>query len=129
MLTCFFCCWLFIDVAFDEALGLLDRLKNKGSIQDAAFIQYTLYVILCKFIHITSSTGINKAITHKSDCLPCVCFFLLFFPLAVMDPRPLQHLKWSSLWKTSTAGSYYYCYQEFHLICCRGRRSASEKYR
>ena len=28
-------------------------------------------------------------------------------------------LRWSSLWQTSTAGSYYYCYKEFHLICCR----------
>ena len=24
------------------------------------------------------------------------------------------------------AGSYYYCYKEFHLICVRGCRSASE---
>ena len=25
----------------------------------------------------------------------------------------------SSLWQKSTAGSYYYCYEEFHLICGR----------
>ena len=47
----------------------------------------------CKFIHIASSTDINKAITHENNCLPYVCFVLLFLPLAMVELGPLHHLK------------------------------------
>ena len=62
--------------------------------KEAAFRQYTLsrcYVF--KFFHIATGPGINKAITHENDCLPYMCFVLLFLPLALVDLGPLQHLK------------------------------------
>ena len=48
-----------------------------------------IYCLRCytyKFIHIASSAGINKAITCENDCLPYVCFVLLFLLLTFADP-------------------------------------------
>ena len=74
----------------------------------------------CKFSHIASSVGINKAITR--DCLSYACFVLLFLSFALVDLGQLQHLKcWSSLWQKPIAGSYYNCYKELYV--------ASEKHR
>ena len=46
-----------------------------------------------KLIHIASSTDINNDITHENNCLPYVCFVLLFLPLAMVELGPLHHLK------------------------------------
>ena len=75
--------------------GKNDKMSN---ILEAAFRQYTLLRdCTFKFILIASSVSIGEAITHENDCLPYVCFALLFLPLALVDPGPLQHLRWCSL--------------------------------
>ena len=107
--------------------GKNDKMSN---ILEAAFRQYTLLRdCTFKFILIASSVSIGEAITHENDCLPYVCFALLFLPLALVDPGPLQHLRWCSLWKMSTAWNYCYCYKEFHLICARNGWSAYKENR
>ena len=42
---------------------------------------------------------------------------------------PLLHSRWRFLWQKSKAGSYCYCYKEFHLVCGKCSRSTSEKHR
>ena len=60
--------FLFIEylncVQFDEAFALLYRFKKSYSKNTE------------KAIHISSRTGINKAITCENDCLLCVCLSL-----------------------------------------------------
>ena len=72
-----------------------------------------------KFINIASSVGINKKsvvymifyITCEGDYLPYECFVLLFLLLVFVDLGSLQHLRWTSLWQKSKAGSNYYCHK------------------
>ena len=94
-------------VVFDEALALLDQHKKSNSKnQKKSNILEVASLRSCTFksIHIAISTGINKAITHENNCLPYICFVLLFLSLTMVDLELLQHLRWS------------YDFKEFHLI-------------
>ena len=95
-------------VVFDEALALLDQHKKSNSKnQKKSNILEVASLRSCAFksIHIAISTGINKAITHENNCLPYICFVLLFLSLIMVDLELLQHLRRS------------YDFKEFHLIC------------
>ena len=63
---------------FDEVLALLDWLKKKKkNSKGASLWKQPLDNLPCKmlkFIHIASSSGINKAITCENNCLSNLCF-------------------------------------------------------
>ena len=111
-------------------ISLKNQQKKFEKKQHSESSLKAIYTFRCyKFIHIGTSAGISKAITYENDCLWYLCFVLLFLSLGQVDLEPLHHLRWSSLWRSSTTGSYNYCYKEFHLIYGRGARSTSDKHR
>ena len=60
---------------FDEALALLGLAKKSNN-----RTIYSFKMLYFKFIHIATSAGINKAITHENNDLTCMYFVLLFLP-------------------------------------------------
>ena len=50
---------------------------------------YSLRCYNFMFITIAIKAGNNKATTPQKVCLSCVCFVLLFMPLALVDLDPL----------------------------------------
>ena len=96
----------------------LQKEQRSGSSLQAI---YFLRCYTFNSIHIASSAGSNKAITREKDCLWYVCL-----PLTLLDRGPQNHLR-CDLFVTK-AGTYYYYCKNFHLMCDRDPRSASEKY-
>ena len=98
----------------------LEKEQHSGS------TLYTIYslrwVILCKFVNIASSAGINKAITCENDGLPCVC-------RTIDGSRTLAAFK-MELFVTKVNGSkLLLLLQRVPSYMWQGLRYASVKYR